>query len=61
MMTKLEGPTTDFANNGLPQLTASLASLQRATDNLDQLLAEVRDNPRGLISQPAPKEVEVKP
>ncbi len=61
MVAKLEGPTSDFATNGLPQLTATLGSLQRATDNLDQLLAEVRNNPRGLIGKPAARQVEVKP
>ena len=61
MVAKLQGPTTDFATNGLPQLTATMGSLQRATDNLNGLLSDVRNDPRGLVGKPPAKEVEVKP
>jgi phospholipid/cholesterol/gamma-HCH transport system substrate-binding protein len=60
-LSKLEGPTSDFATNGLPQLTAAMARLQEATENLNRLLNEVQQNPRGLLSKPAAREVEVKP
>jgi phospholipid/cholesterol/gamma-HCH transport system substrate-binding protein len=61
MMGKLEGPTGDFASNGLPQLTAAIGSLQQATDNLDRVLSEVQQDPRGLVGKPPAREVEVKP
>ena len=61
VMAKLKGPTTDFASNGLPELTRAIASLQQATENLDHLIAEVEANPRGFINKPAAKQVQVKP
>lgn len=61
MLTKLEGPTESFATNGLPKLTQTIDSLQRATNHLDQVLGEVQANPRGLISKAPAKQIEVKP
>ncbi|HVN00489.1 MAG TPA: MlaD family protein [Caulobacteraceae bacterium] len=58
---KLEGPTTDFATNGLPQLTSALASLETATKHLDALIAEIERDPRAFINKPPAKQVEVKP
>ncbi len=60
-LTKLQGPAQDFATTGLPQLTATIASLQRATDHLDQVLGEVQTDPRGLIGKAPAKEIKVKP
>src|SRR5579871_2944104 len=61
MIDKLKQPTSDFANNGLPAVTRAIASLQRATDNLNRLIGEVESNPRGFINKPAAKQVQVKP
>ena len=61
LLKKFDGPAGDFATNGLPQITASLISLQRSMDHLDQLLADVQANPRGLIGKPVAKQIEVKP
>ena len=61
LMTRLQGPTENFATTGLPQLSSAIVSLQRATDHLDRVLGEVESNPQGLISKAPPKEVEVRP
>jgi phospholipid/cholesterol/gamma-HCH transport system substrate-binding protein len=61
LVNKLEGPTTDFATNGLPQLTAAIASLQKAADSLNRLAIEAQESPQGLLAKPKPQEVEVKP
>jgi phospholipid/cholesterol/gamma-HCH transport system substrate-binding protein len=61
MTDNLKGPTGDFATNGLPQLTSALTSLQRATDHLDQMISQIQNNPRGLVSKAPAKEIEVKP
>ena len=61
MLSKLDGPTTDFANNGLPELTNAIGSLQTATDTLNRVLNEAERSPSGLISKPKDKEIEVKP
>ncbi len=61
MIAKLKQPTSDFATNGLPQVTRAIASLQSATEHLDHLIAEVEANPRGFINKPAAKQIQVKP
>ncbi|MCK5912104.1 MAG: MCE family protein, partial [Caulobacter sp.] len=58
---KLEGPTSDFANTGLPQLSAAIVTLQSAAESLDRLVGEVEQNPRGAIGKAPAKEMEVKP
>jgi phospholipid/cholesterol/gamma-HCH transport system substrate-binding protein len=61
LLGKLEGPTTDFANNGLPQLSAAIGSLQSATQSLNRVLDEAERSPGALISKAPAKEIEVKP
>jgi len=61
LLKKFDGPAGDFANNGLPEITSALISLQRSMDHLDQLLAEVQANPRGVVGKPMAKQIEVKP
>jgi phospholipid/cholesterol/gamma-HCH transport system substrate-binding protein len=61
MLGKLTGPTSDFADNGLPQLTGAIGSLQTATDTLNRVLNEAERSPSALLSKPKDKEVEVKP
>lgn len=61
MIHNLNGPTNDFANTGLPQLTEAIDSLQRTSESLNDLIREARDNPQGLVAKPPAKEVEVQP
>lgn len=61
MLDKLNGPTSEFANNGLPQLTAMIVSLRKTSDTLNRLATEIEQNPRGLVARAPAKEVEVKP
>jgi phospholipid/cholesterol/gamma-HCH transport system substrate-binding protein len=58
---KMEGPASDFATTGLPQLTSAVVSLQEASESLRQLVEEARRSPQGLIAKPPAKEVKVKP
>lgn len=59
LIRKLEGPTSDFATNGLPQLSSAVVSLQRSADSLNALVEDVRQDPRAMISKPPSKEIEV--
>ena len=61
VMGNLESPTSQLAASGLPQVMSAIASLQRAVDNLDRTLAEVRQSPQGLIARPPAQEIEVQP
>jgi len=58
---KLQAPTESFAKTSLPELATTIESLQRATIHLDQVLVELRDDPRTVITKPPSKEIEVKP
>jgi phospholipid/cholesterol/gamma-HCH transport system substrate-binding protein len=61
LMAKLQGPTTDFAAQGLPQLNATAVSLQQTSDALRRLIDEANRSPQGLIAKAPSKEVEIKP
>jgi phospholipid/cholesterol/gamma-HCH transport system substrate-binding protein len=61
MLSKLDGPASDFATNGLPQLTAAIGSLQTTTESINRVLNEAERSPGSLISKPPAKEIEVKP
>jgi phospholipid/cholesterol/gamma-HCH transport system substrate-binding protein len=61
MVAKLEGPTSDFATTGLPQLTSAIATLQQSAESLNRLVNEIQQNPQALVAKPPAKEVEVKP
>ena len=61
MIGKLDGPTSEFADTGLPQLTRAITSLQATAESLDRLLGEVEQNPQGIVAKPPAKEVEVQP
>jgi len=61
MISQLQGPTADFANNGLPQLTSAIGSLQTATESLNRVVTEAEQSPQAFISKTPAKEVKVKP
>jgi phospholipid/cholesterol/gamma-HCH transport system substrate-binding protein len=59
MIGKLQGPASDFAANGLPQLTAAITSLQQTAESLDRLIREIEANPRNLVGKPNATELEL--
>jgi phospholipid/cholesterol/gamma-HCH transport system substrate-binding protein len=61
MISDLKGPTSDFATNGLPQLTTAVSSLQTATDSLNRVVNEAEQSPQAFIGKTPAKEVKVKP
>jgi phospholipid/cholesterol/gamma-HCH transport system substrate-binding protein len=61
MIDKLQGPTADFANNGLPQITSAIVELQKAAESLQRLVNEIQRSPSGALGKPAAEEVKVKP
>jgi len=61
LMARLKEPVGDFADKGLPQLTTTLTSLQNTSEDLDRLINEIEENPRGLLGKGAAQEVKVKP
>lgn len=61
MIGKLDGPTSEFADTGLPQLTRAITSLQATAESLDRLVGEVEQNPQGVVAKPPAREVEVQP
>ena len=61
MVQRLDGPTTQFATTGLPQLTSTIVSLRQTAESLDRLVSEIEQNPRALVTKTPAKEVQVKP
>jgi len=61
MVDKLQGPTADFANNGLPEITSAVIELQKAAEALERLVNEIQKSPTGALGKGAAAEVKVKP
>jgi phospholipid/cholesterol/gamma-HCH transport system substrate-binding protein len=61
LMAKLQGPTTEFATTGLPQVTAAVIELQNAAESLERLVNEIQRSPSGALSKPSAEEMKVKP
>jgi phospholipid/cholesterol/gamma-HCH transport system substrate-binding protein len=59
MIARLQGPTSDFATNGLPQVTAAVIQLQNAAESLERLVNEIQSSPTGALGKPSAKEVKV--
>ena len=59
MVARLQGPTSEFANNGLPQVTAAVIQLQTSAAALERLVDEVQSSPSGALAKPTAQEVKV--
>lgn len=59
MITALKAPTTDFAANGLPQVTAAVIQLQSSAQALERLINEIESSPTTALAKPSAKEVKV--
>lgn len=59
MISRLQGPTTDFATNGLPQITATVAQLQSAAESLERLVNDIQTSPTGALAKPKAEELKV--
>ncbi|MDQ0463765.1 phospholipid/cholesterol/gamma-HCH transport system substrate-binding protein [Caulobacter ginsengisoli] len=60
LIKKLDQPTTDFSTTTLPQLNSAIDSLQTTAESLRRLSDDVERDPRGIISKPPAKTVDVK-
>ncbi len=61
MLGKLEGPTTDFATNTLPELSRTIVTLQQTSASLGALVQQVQQSPQQALGKAPAKEIEVKP
>ncbi|WP_296600490.1 MlaD family protein [Phenylobacterium sp.] len=59
MIDRLQGPTADFATNGLPQITGAVIQLQETAQSLERLINEVQSNPTGTLGKGKAEEVKV--
>jgi phospholipid/cholesterol/gamma-HCH transport system substrate-binding protein len=59
MIARLQGPTADFATNGLPQVTAAVIQLQSAAESLERLVNEIESSPTSTLGKGAAQEVKV--
>jgi phospholipid/cholesterol/gamma-HCH transport system substrate-binding protein len=61
LLAKLQGPTSEFATNGLPQITQSVIELQNSAQALQRLLDDIQSNPSGALGKSTGAEIKVKP
>ncbi|HSV03262.1 MAG TPA: MlaD family protein [Phenylobacterium sp.] len=61
LMDRLQGPTADFANNGLPQITAAVIQMRTAAQALQRLVDEIEASPQGTLAKPPSEDLKVKP
>jgi len=61
LLAKLKGPATNFATNGLPQVTNAMVSLQTSLRSLDRLIDQLQRDPHAFLAKPPARQVEVKP
>ena len=60
MIDRLQGPTSDFATNGLPQITAAVIQLQSSAESLERLIDEIQaGGATGALAKPKAEEVKV--
>jgi len=59
MIGRLQGPTAEFATNGLPQVTAAVIQLQNSAEALERLVNEIQSSPTGALAKPKAEEVKV--
>jgi phospholipid/cholesterol/gamma-HCH transport system substrate-binding protein len=60
MISRLQGPTSDFATNGLPQITAAVIQLQSSAEALERLVNEVQaGGATSALAKPQAEEVKV--
>ncbi len=61
MVANLQAPASDFAANGLPQVTAAVIQLQSAAESLERLVNDIQSSPTGALGRGKAEEVKVKP
>ncbi len=61
MVSGLQGPTNEFATNGLPQITAAVIELQTAAEGLNRLVSQIEASPTGALGKAPAEEMKVKP
>ncbi|HEY3697470.1 MlaD family protein [Phenylobacterium sp.] len=61
MLNKLNGPTSEFAANGLPQITAAAIQLQQSAEAMERLANDIQSSPQSALGKPAAQEIKVKP
>lgn len=59
MIARLQDPAANFANTGLPQVTAAVVQLQAAAESLERLVNEVEASPGGALAKPLAADVKV--
>ena len=61
LVQRVDGSVTDVSSTTLPELNATLASIQQASDSLNELTSEIRRDPRGTLLRSKSQEVEIEP
>ena len=58
-MDKTGDPVAELSNTTIPQMTATLNSVQKTADRLNALTFEIQQNPKALLTSNGGREVEI--
>lgn len=61
LVQRVDGSVSDVSSTTLPELNATLVSIQRTSDSLNELSSEIRRDPRATLLRSKSQEVEIKP
>lgn len=59
LVQRVDGSVSDVSSGTLPELNATLASIQQASASLNELTSEIRRDPRGTLLRSKSQEVEI--
>jgi phospholipid/cholesterol/gamma-HCH transport system substrate-binding protein len=59
LVTRVDGSVGQLSATTLPEMNAAMGSIQEAAGALDQLATDIRRDPRGALTRPAAREVEI--
>lgn len=60
MVDKLQGPTSDFATSGLPQITAAVAQLRSSAEAMERLVNEIQASPSAAFGKAPAEDLKVR-
>ena len=59
LITRVDGSVAQMSSSTLPQMTSALATIQETAEALDRLTSDIRQDPRGTLTRPSGREVEI--
>jgi len=59
LLGRMDGPANELGTTTVPNLNATLVSIQQAADSIERLTSDIRHDPRATVLRPQSREVEI--